>query len=87
MNEYVLKAGNGFLWGVSTTIDQPDKTLTLLDGESIIGSIKLDTAFPARLVVDEYGEKGMMPGILLAITFATNLRVKTDGQGIDFDWR
>ncbi len=83
MKEYVLKSGVGFLWGVSTGNDQPGKTLTLYDGEIILASVKLDTAFPHRYVIGE--EEGMVPGIELNQPIVTDLRIRTDGQ-VDIDW-
>ena len=89
INTQIIKAGEGYLWGISSARDQRGKVLRVYDGPTILlAIIELDNAFPDREVVDEdTGETLIRPGMVLDVAFVTNLRTETDGDDLTFYWR
>ena len=86
MNERVLKSGNGLLYGISNNKDQPGKRLTCYDGEIVLCIFKLDKAFPATVGEIE-GILMRVPGMIPDVVFTRELRVQTDGEALEIDWR
>jgi hypothetical protein len=88
MNELpdLIKEGSGVLYGVGNLTDQPGKSVTLLDGETMLCHLPLDEAFISEHRDEDTGETVTWPGIFLHIAFITDLRAKTDGN-VSVYWR
>jgi hypothetical protein len=89
MNTQVIKAGEGYLWGISNSHDQKGKVLRVYDGPTILlAIIELDNAFPDREAIDDdTGETLIRPGIVLDVAFTSELRTETNGDALTFYWR
>jgi hypothetical protein len=88
MNEQIIKAGEGRLYGISNDQEQPGKVLKMYDGEIVLGIFDLSRAFPGEEGIDpDTLETGWNPGIILNFAFVTNLRIETDGKGLDIYWQ
>jgi hypothetical protein len=82
----LIKGSPGLLYGISNPTDQPGKTLTLLNGETILCHFPLDKAFSGDYADEVTGETVRWPGIVLKMPFTVNLRARTDGRDIFVYW-
>lgn len=80
----LIKDGSGVLYSIKNSSEQPGKTATFRDGETIILLVTLDKVW-THVELDEDGQEVILPGMLIDCAFETNLTVETDGT-LDACW-